>query len=146
MLQSTIAGASRQPGKHMHLRYLVPHSDVFNFLWHARQVVMLAGKRHSVPFPLEEFFLASVVHSVDHYAVFRAIDGHRLSWGKDLTGVEHTGKLNLFVSIYAAPAQALFSNMLKDFTHVTPFYKDIYEGFLEIDEELANIVTLSLSY
>lgn len=53
---------------------------------------------------------------------------------------------NLIALLFYRPAQHVLTNLLKDKRRKSPFYAELYAELGRLDRELADHVTLSISY
>lgn len=121
---------------------LKPFSRYIRFLLPARDVVFRVCKEHEVKIDCEAFFLTSVLHAVDHHLMEQFTRGVFL----ENKVLPNTGWFNLAPLLFYRPSQYIFTNLLKVKQHKNPFYAALYEGLEPFDKELADIVTLSISY
>ena len=125
------------------LAKLKPYSRMLRFLLPAHSILRRVIREHGAPMHCcEHLFLTSIMHSMDHYC------GSQILLGKDLY-FETMGfkpMLNLFVMCFYTPNQYIFTNLLKHKIHANHLFADLYKALKELDAELANNVTLSISY
>lgn len=121
---------------------LAKYSRFVHFMLQARLALFQLCKKHRVPFDPEYIFLCSILHSVDHYSTGSIMTKLNIQGNK----FSPKSWYNALHVMFYLPSQYICTNLLRFKTHKTPFYQDLYMKLREIDEEYADVVTLSISY
>lgn len=124
------------------LEKLKEHSRYLRFLLPSRRVVIRLLGKYEIKVDQEAFFVCSFVHSIDHYLVFESAKGI-------LVGGPETPKttsINAAEHAFLRPCNYFCTNLLKAKVGKSPFYAELYAEVAKIDQELADQVTLSISY
>lgn len=125
-------------------RKLMPYSRYVHFAMAARQILFQLVRIHGLNVDAEMLFINCVIHSLDHFVPSFLDDvymEHKQTSNKPL--------YNLVRSIFydsMGRHEPFHTNFLVDNKHVNPFYSDLYNGFSKIDEEIADWITLSISF
>jgi hypothetical protein len=92
---------------------------------------------------LEAFFLGSICHSIDHFAVGKFLRGYNVKGGRRF----NEGYQNLVSDIFyqSTDPQLFGSARLEDHAANHPFFQDLYQRLREIDAQLAHFVSLGIA-
>jgi hypothetical protein len=121
---------------------LAPYSRSVRFLLGARPVLARLCHRFELPVDLEALFLCTILHAVDHVGCDTHVRGRLL---RNETLPNH-GLFNVIALLFYRPAQHFWTNLLKDKRGKNSLYGELYDKLFAIDPELADQVTLSISY
>lgn len=127
---------------HRSMIALAPYARSVRFLLKARGVLANLRKKYALPVDGEALFLCTILHAVDHASCDRHVRGRLLRNEK----LPNDGWFNLIALLYYRPAQHFWTNLLRDKQHKNAMYGELYAGLRELDPELADEVTLSISY
>jgi hypothetical protein len=120
-------------------------SPVTKFIVESRRLTISLMRKHKVPLDSELVFISSVLHALDHYAT-------RFLWGGELrpipNGKSQSALLLLFVLwMFVIPLPAyVCSNYLRDHVSDNAFYNEWYSVLHRTNWELADHITLSISF
>lgn len=135
-----------QPRRHSVETYrkLMPHSRYVQFAMGARPILFQLIRIHSVNVDPEMFFINCVIHSLDHF-VPPFLDNiymeHKRTSNKPMYNLVRS-----FFYDSMGRYEPFRTNFLVDNKDRNPFYRDLYRGFAKIDEEIAEWITLSISF
>jgi len=124
---------------------LLDFVPVARFVWKARLITFNLMRKHKVPMDAELVFISSVLHALDHHSTVNAF-GYSLGAYKG-GKPQSSWMMNFLMWMFVMPLPSyLFSNELRHNHHETEFYQDWYASMKKIDEDLADKITLSISY
>ena len=126
------------------LRNLVKHSRYVNFLLRSRVIVQKMCVKYKVPIHPEYLFLSTVMHSIEHYSLWKCVEGFFLE--TDQIRYEKKPFCNLFAALFVRPSQYFWTNLLKAKQTKNDMYKELYQELADIDTDFADQVTLSITY
>lgn len=135
-----------QPRRHSIETYrrLMPYSRYVQFAMGARPILFQLIKIHGVNVDAEMFFINCVIHSLDHFVPSFLDDvylEHRLTSNKPYYNLVRS-----FFYDSMGRHEPFRTNFLVDNQDKNAFYKDLYKGFSKVDAEIANWITLSVSF
>jgi hypothetical protein len=124
---------------------LLDFVPVAKFVWKVRLITIKLMRKYNVPLDAELVFISAVLHALDHHTTVNAYGYNLGSYkgGKPQSSM----MMNFLMWMFVMPLKSyLFSNELRDNYQETEFYHDWYSSMKKIDENLANKITLSISY
>jgi len=125
------------------LNELSSYSQLVSFLLLARPLFFRNCSKYGFKLDTEAFFICSILHAVDHYCCSKYLRGFYLS----NIIFPNKGFYNFVVLFFYRPSQYyFFTNLLKAKHKQNSFYSSMYTDLCTINQELADIVTLSISY
>ena len=126
------------------LDILTKYSKYVKFLVKSRQILRKLCEKYGVSKYVDPdiIFSTSILHSTDHSQQF--IRSKYLYLNNDK--LPNFGFFNLANCMFQNPSQYLHTNLLKDKLHKNSFYWEFYTEIFRLDPDLANVVTLSISY
>lgn len=135
-----------QPRRHSMETYrkLMPHSRYVQFAMGARPILFQLIRIHGVQVDPEMFFINCVIHSLDHF-VPSFMDGIYMQH-KRTSNRPFYNLVRSFFYDSMGSHEPFRTNFLVDNKERNLFYRDLYRGFSKIDEEIADWITLSISF
>jgi hypothetical protein len=121
---------------------IAPYSRSVRFLLASRPVFAKRRKEHGIVVDGEALYLCTVLHAIDHLYCDAYTRGHHL----EHTVLPSARGHNLLALMFYRPCQHFLTNLLRDKSDKTPFYRALYQDLHAADAELADHVTLSISY
>lgn len=128
------------------LRIYLPFSRLLRFLVPARAELYRLCRAYDLKLDIEAFFLCSVMHSVDHYCMSMHVLGRSLTLSCLPACAAMPERLSVYHLMFIREAQYVWPNKLRDHAQRHPFFQDLYRGLRPLDAEIADHVTLSISY
>lgn len=125
-------------------RKLMPYSRYVQFAMGARTILFQLIRIHNVSVDPEMFFINSVIHSLDHF-VPSFLDDVYLEH-KQTSNKPFYNLVRSFFYDSMGRHEPFQTNFLVDKKDLNPFYSDLYRGFSKLDDEIANWITLSISF
>lgn len=127
---------------HASLGCLAGYSRSIRFLLAARPALARLRVQYGLPVDGEALFLCSILHATDHTSCDWHTRGRMLRHVK----LPNRGYFNFIALMYYRPAQHFCTNLLRDKRGRHPLYAALYEELRAVDQDLADHVTLSISY
>jgi hypothetical protein len=121
---------------------LAPYSRSVRFLLATRPMLVRLCDEYQLPLSSEALFICTILHAVDHASCDAHTRGHILRNEQ----LPNSGLFNALALLFYRPAQHFWTNLLKDKRRKNPFYEALYSEIRKVDPDLADRVTLSISY
>lgn len=135
-----------QPRRHSMDTYrkLMPYSRYVQFAMGARPILFQLIRIHGIDVDAEMCFINCVIHSLDHF-VPSYLNGvyleHKITSNRPCYNLVRS-----FFYDSMGRHEPFRTNFLVDNQDKNAFYKDLYKGFAKIDAEIADWITLSISF
>lgn len=145
--KSGVKAASTVPMKHviengkMEFRY-------YRFLWEGRRILMRLMKQYGLDVNAEALFNNMLVHSVDHYFLYKRMKGQR-AWSFDGgDGIRSYWRSQMFITVWVRQVSSPFlhEKISRMNAKKYPFYHALYQQLAQVDVELANCILASTSF
>lgn len=126
--------------KKMQFRY-------YRYLMEARGILIEKLKKHELEVHPDLLFNNMVVHSIDHYLLYKNLKS--LIWsmdGKDTN--ESHWRSQVFSTVWVSDLESIWQKerIKKLNSKKYPFYRDLYNDLLPLDKELSNCILASTSF
>jgi hypothetical protein len=122
------------------------HFHYYNFLWHARGLLVNLVRKHNLEINSEYLFHNLIIHSVDHYFAYKSQQPLN-SWSLDgsMSIRSHLQSV-IFRSLWVRDNECrLIPQRIKYFQR-NPFYGELYQALAKIDKPIADNILCSTSF
>eukprot|EP00456_Euglypha_rotunda_P044601 TRINITY_DN3520_c0_g1_i16.p1 TRINITY_DN3520_c0_g1~~TRINITY_DN3520_c0_g1_i16.p1 ORF type:complete len:419 (-),score=19.79 TRINITY_DN3520_c0_g1_i16:403-1659(-) len=123
---------------HRKLPEIAPYSRMVRFIMDSRPLLRKILAKHSVPINFEGFLQCSIIHSLDHFGISRAVDVPALTLSRRFRGAE-------LRQYFTEPLLGLLVDTRLSRTG-EKWAQELYQGLHAIDVDLADEISFCICY